>query len=93
MQLINKGLVILTLIYSVTITIDTFLKTSIYEKYLSSESLHNGIVWGLLVMLIVQIVWLVKGYFFSSKWFLYAMILNVLLFVVQCLYFIKNGDL
>ena len=72
---------------------DILLKTNIYERFLYFKPLHNKIAWLLIIMLVIQIVWLVKGYFSSSKLFLYAMILNVLLFVVQCLYFIKTGDL
>ena len=93
MQLIKKGLVLFALLCNGVIVTDILLKTNIYERFLYFKFLHNKIAWLLIIMLIVQIVWLVKGYFSSSKYFLYAVILNVLLFVIQCLYFIKNGDL
>lgn len=93
MRLINKGLVVFALLCNVVIVIDVFFKTNTYEKYLYFNPLHNTVAVLLLVMVIVQVAWLFKGYFASSKWVLYAMILNIVLFIVQCLYFIKTGDL
>lgn len=92
-KLINKGLIFFTLLCNGVIVVDLMLKTKIYERIFYFKPLHNKIAWLLIIMLVVQIVWLVKGYFSSSKWILYAMMFNVFLFIIQCLYFIKYGDL
>ena len=93
MRLINNGLVLLTLFFNLIITIDIFFKTNVYQKYLYYKPLHNGVMWLLFIMLIAQFFWLFKSYFASSNLIYYAMLVNITMFIFQCVYFIKIGDL
>lgn len=92
-RVINKTVILVSFFCNIIITLDILLKKDIYNRFFYFKSIHNLLAWMLLIMFLLQIFWLLTGYFSSKKWLYWLIIINVCLAAIQIFYFVIVGDL
>lgn len=93
LTVIKKTVILLSFFGNIIVTLDILLKTDIYSRFLYIRPIHNLMAWLLLIMLLLQIFWLLTGYFSSKKWLYCLIIINVCVAAIQIFYFVIVGDL